>query len=523
MSIGRVQGPTLNLVVKKEKQILNFVPQKYWQVMINIDRYKNIDFKFNKDLFNEKELKIFENLKGKRGVAVTIKKQDILEPNPPFNLTELQLESYRLYGFTPAKTLQLAQSLYLSGVISYPRTSSQKLPESIDYKSILEKLNQKSHLNNLMKREIPVQGKHSDPAHPSIYPTGEFQVLNEEEEKVYNLIVKRFLSLFCEDAVINIKTININVQLTKEELKNFDCKGTLFDNEKNFNLTFSIKGSEIQKKGWLEIYPYKIKESEIPDIEGDVQILNVKTEEKETQPPKRYSPASLVSELEKRNLGTKATRAAIIETLYERGYIKEKSVEATPLGISLIETLEKYCEDIIKEELTRKFEKEMDSLLNSKKNLEDKQKKIIEESKVIITEIINNFNKNLTPIGKELLNAEEKSWEKEKENNKLIKCPSCNKGSLVITYSKKNKKYFVACDNYPECKKTYSLPPYGLIKKTENNCQICGFPLLMSIRKGKKPWTFCFNPECESNKKRIEDYKKKNLKLTEKESPSGNF
>jgi len=493
MSVGRVQGPTLNLVVKKEKQISSFISKKYWQIIANIDKNENIDFKLNKDIFNPKELTFFDFLLDKEVNVYTSKKQDILEPNPPFNLTELQLESYRLYGFTPARTLQIAQSLYLNGLISYPRTSSQKLPPSIDYNLIIEKLNKKFNFNQLIKRKIPIEGKHSDPAHPSIYPTGEFQIINEDEEKLYGLIVKRFISLFCEDAIVDIKTLKIPLNI--KELGN--------------NLFFSAKGNEIKTKGWLQIYPYKIKELELPDIECLAKIINLKKEEKETQPPKRYSPASLVSELEKRNLGTKATRAAIIETLYDRGYIKEKSIEATPLGISLIETLEKYSNEIISEELTRNFEKEMNQLLDSKKNLSEKQKNIIEEAKSSIVSIINEFNTNLIKIGRELLEAEEKSWEKEKEENKIMPCPECKKGNLKVTYSKKNRKYFIACDNYPECKKTYSLPPNGLIKKTEKVCEHCGFPMLMLIKKGKKPWIFCFNRDCETNRERIANYKKK--------------
>lgn len=324
--------------------------------------------------------------------------------------------------------------------------------------------------------------------------------MNEDEEKIYDLIVKRFLSLFCEDALIDIKNIKSEIQIEGK------------------NLIFSVKGSEIKRKGWLEIYPYKIKEFELPDINGKFKIINIKKEEKETQPPKRYSPASLISELEKKNLGTKATRAAIIETLYDRGYIKEKSIEATPLGISLIETLEKYCKEIISEELTRKFEKELDQILNSKKNLSEKQKKIIEEAKSSITEIIRDFNNNLIKIGNELLEAEKKSWEKEKEENKLIICPLCKKGFLKITYSTKNKKYFVACDNYPNCKNTYSLPPNGIIKKSDKICEKCGFPMLILLKKGKRPWNFCFNKGCETNKERIENYKKKNSDENSNES-----
>ena len=488
MSVGRVQGPALNLIVNKERKIQEFKSQKYWQIFIKVDDGKNeVELKHNKDIFDKKELGKFDNLVGKSAVAKTLKKEELLSPNPPFNLTTLQMESYRLYGITPTRTLQIAQSLYLAGLISYPRTSSQKLPDSIGYKDILKKLSKQYKAEKLIVREKPIEGMKTDPAHPSIYPTGEFADVSGEEEKIYNLIAKRFLCLFCEDAIIDNKTITAKCD----------------------DLSFSTKGSEVRKKSWLEIYPYKIKETELPDVEGEVKIVDSRTEEKETQPPKRYSPASIVSELEKRNLGTKATRAAILETLYDRGYIKEKSIEATPLGISLITTLEKYSPIIIDEELTRNFEKEMDSIIESSKDFEKQEKKIVENAKKTITNIAQDFEKNKKDIGNELVVAETKVWEAEKEENKLNVCPKCKKGNLSIKYSRKTKRYFVACDAYPECKNTYSLPPNGVIKKTGKVCEVCGFPLLMRLSKGKRPWTFCFNPECESNKKRLEEYQQK--------------
>jgi len=487
MSIGRVQGPALNLIVEREKKIQEFKSEKYWQVFIKVKNSHEIELKYVKDIFDKKELKQFEGIVGKIAIAETTKREESLPPNPPFNLTSLQMEAYRLHGMTPARTLQVAQSLYLAGLISYPRTSSQKLPDSINYKEILEKLSKQYKVEKLITKSKPIEGEKTDSAHPSIYPTGELQQMNEDEEKIYNLIVRRFLSLFCDNAIIDNKTITA----------------------KHNNLTFATKGAEVRKKAWLDIYPYKIKEIELPDMNGEVKIIDSRTEEKETQPPKRYSPASIVSELEKRNLGTKATRAAIVETLYDRGYVKEKSIEATPLGISLINTLEKYSSVIIDEELTRNFEKEIDSIIESTKDFTVKEKKVIEEAKETITRISKDFEKNKKSIGTELIAAESLSWVQEKENNKLNVCPVCKKGNLAITYSRKTRRSFIACNAYPECKKTYSLPPNGLIKKTDKICEHCGFPMLMSLRKGKKPWIFCFNSDCESNKKRLEEYREK--------------
>jgi len=487
MSIGRVQGPTLNLIVKKEKQIQEFKSVPYWQVFATIKNSEAIELKYPKDIFDKKNLEIFKNLKGKDAIAETIKKSETLPPGVPFNLTTLQVESYKFFGITPSRTLKIAQSLYLSGLISYPRTSSQKLPASINYKEIKNKLAKKLKFENLMKKEKPLEGKKDDPAHPSIYPTGTFQILSGEDEKIYNLIVQRFLSLFCEDAIVDKKKITAKID----------------------DLIFTTNGSQVSKKAWMEIYPSKLKETKIPDINGKVKIINIKFEEKETQPPRRYSPASIVSELEKKNLGTKATRANILETLYDRGYIKEKSIEATPLGISLIDTLEKYSPIIIDEKLTRSFEDSMESITKTTKKWQEKEEKIIEKAKKTITSISKDFEKNENPIGKELIKATDKLREQLLEENKLNICPTCKKGNLIINYSKKNRRQFVACNAYPKCTQTYSLPPNGMIKRTEKICPECNWPILMRLTKGKRPWEFCFNPSCETNKKRIEEYKKR--------------
>ncbi|MBU0958752.1 MAG: DNA topoisomerase I [Nanoarchaeota archaeon] len=487
MSIGRVQGPALNLVVEKEKQIQVFKPTPYWQVFITVKNDHVLELKHTKDLFNKKELDKFKDLKGKIAQASTIKKQEILPPNPPFNLTTLQTEAYKFYGLVPSRTLQIAQSLYLAGLISYPRTSSQKLPASIAYKDILKKVASKYNAQKLIKRNTPVEGKKSDPAHPSIHPTGTFQILSGDDERIYDLIAKRFLSLFCEDAIIDKKKVTAEID----------------------DLKFSALGSEISKKAWMEVYPSKLKETHIPDIEGPVKIINVKTEEKETQPPNRYSPASIISELEKRNLGTKATRANILETLYDRGYVEGKSITATPLGISLINTLKKHSSIIIDERLTRSFEDSMEAIQQAKGDLKAKEDKIIEKAKKTITLIARDFETHEKEIGQELLQANEQLREQQKEQNKIIQCPVCKTGDLAITYSRKTRRSFIACNAYPNCKTTFSLPPDSLIKKTEKICESCNYPMLRSIKKAKRPWIFCFNPECETNKERIEEYRKK--------------
>ncbi len=499
MSIGRVQGPSLNIIVERELDIKNFKSEPYWQVFLIVNDGQNkIEVKYIKDLTKKSELIPFQNLKGKKAHAVTEKKEQQLPPPPPFDLTTLQTEAYRFYRITPARTLQIAQQLYLTGAISYPRTSSQKIPDVIQPKKILEKLSKMfPFIKDNVKRAKPVEGKKSDPAHPSIYPTGELPSFDGENKKIYDLIVRRFVSCFCNNAIIDRKQILV----TREDLK------------------FTANGAQIREQGWMRVYKSDLKEKEQPDVNGEVLIEEARIEEKMTQPPKRYTPASLVAELAKRNLGTKATRAAIVETLYDRGYMKEQSIEATPLGIQLISTLKKYSPVIIDEKLTRHFEEEMDSLQTMKHNLLEREEQVIQEAKKHIQDISQEFQKKEKEIGQELIEANKESRKEEQEANILTQCPQCSIGNLRILYSPKTKRSFIGCTHYPQCKAVYSLPPNALIKKAGKTCPECKFPKLLSIKKGKRPWEFCFNPQCPT---RQAGYIKKEIQIHEKTIENAN-
>jgi len=243
----------------------------------------------------------------------------------------------------------------------------------------------------------------------------------------------------------------------------------------------------------MEVYQAKMQEKELKDMNGKADITKVDIEKDETKPPRRFSPASILSELEKRGLGTKATRANILETLYDRNYITDpKSIRATALGIDLIKTLEKHSPVIIDEKLTRDMEKDMEAMRTAKKELDKKQESVLRKAKVAITAISEDFHKKEKEIGEELVKATDTS---QKEQTELNTCPKCNKGILAIRFNPRFRRSFIACNAYPECKTTFSLPP-GLIKKTDKICDKCGFPLLLRITAGKRPWMFCFNPTC---------------------------
>ena len=481
LSIGRVQGPTLSLIVEKEKSIAAFKSHTYWNISLEVSNSHSLSVKYPKDITKKDELEKFKKLKGKKGEAVTEKSNEKLFTQPPFDLTTLQMESYRLFSLSPAQTLATAQKLYLEGLISYPRTSSQKLPESIGYAGIIKKLSKIfPELAKIATEKKPAEGNKSDPAHPSIYPTGEKPgSLESEEMNLYELIVRRFLSCFAKPALIENKKIKVSVEIHE----------------------FSTRGLKILEKGWLGIYPARMEEKELPDVNGPVTVNEVKIDEKETMPPKRFTAASLVSELSKRNLGTKSTRAAIIETLFNRGYVFDKSIKATPLGISVTETLQKNCPLILDEELTRNFEKEMEAIRKSKKGEQEKDK-IINDAKKVLKKIYETFKKNEVKIGKDLLGARNEEIEREKEASKMVPCPKCKAGMLII--KKWKGKRFLACNKYPDCKTTFSLPPFGGIKVAEKICDKCGWPMLMALKMGSSPWLFCFNPVCPSRTKKTE-------------------
>jgi DNA topoisomerase-1 len=497
LSIGRIQGPALKIIVDRELEIKNFEPETYWQIFLQVRDVKRqkIEVKYPKDLKKESELAKFKILKEKKGIASTEIKKEKISPPVPFDLTTLQTECYKLFGLTPSQTLKIAQNLYLAGVISYPRTSSQKYPKEIGYNKILKQLKKHTQLVKYAVNKKPIEGKKLDPAHPAIYPTGESKKkIGEQERKIYDLIVKRFISCFCKEAEVENKKVVVDVS----------------------GLKFNAKGLEIKEKNWINVYPSNLKEEKIPTINGEVDVQEIRTEEKQTKPPRRYSPASLVRELEKRNLGTKATRASIVETLYSRGYVQEKSMEATELGIKMENTLNKYAPKILDEQLTREMEGELEKLQTAKKDLDKKEKKILEKAKKEVSKIAKEITQNLEEIGKDLEQGSSAVYEKERQASTMTKCPNCGKGNLRIMYGRKFKRYFVSCDAYPKCKTIFSLPPNGKMIPARNKegeiekCEECDFPLVVSFKKGKRPWKFCFNPECKTNEewvKKKEEFK----------------
>jgi len=492
MSSGRVQGPTLKLIVDKEQDIQKFIPVPYWMIQL-LGKIHDFDVeawhKDDKIFEKENAAKIMDNVRGaKEGILKEIEKKRFnQQPPTPFDLTTMQIEAYRCLRIPPKDTLAIAQELYIAGLISYPRTSSQQLPKEIGYKKILDELKKqdfyKNYCDTLLKKELtPNNGKKTDPAHPAIYPTGNITNLDDRKAKLYDLIVRRFLSTFGEPAVR--ETVRWIIDVNTEE--------------------FITKGTSTIEKGWHEFYgPHvKVEEQQLPSVnKGDIVLINdINMLDKETTPPKRYTPSSIIRELEKRNLGTKSTRAQIIDTLLQRGYIEGDSLKATELGIHTVETLEKYIPEILDEELTRHFEDEMEEIRENKK----KGKVVLDEAKEILVKILAEFKKKEKEIGESLYQANRAT---QKKASTIGSCPVCD-GTLVTRKGKYGR--FIACDGYPKCTVTFKLPAVGRIKQSDKECPDCKHPMI-KISKTKKHQEICINPNCPSKKIKDEE-KVKELK-----------
>lgn len=472
LSAGRVQTPSLAILVEREREINKFIPEPYWLIKAKLEKDIKADHKKGKIFDKTEAEKILKKCEGEDAVVdkITIRENKKVPPIP-FNLSGLQSEAYAVFGFSPKKTQQLAQNLYTEGYISYPRTSSQKIPKSLGVEKILKKLSNKGEfkrkIDTLPKKLKANEGKKTDAAHPSIHPTGILPAkLNQDEEKIYNLIVYRFISVFGEDA--KIETMKTILKIANEE--------------------FNFSRKRISFIGWLNLYPYKkLEDEEFPNLKkGDkLKVEKIIKEEKETKAPPRYNEASLVKELEKRGLGTKTTRADIVAKLYDRKYIQgKKKIEVNKFGEKIIDTVEEYCNDLTSEELTQKFEKELDEILSG----ETKKDLVIEDAEENVVGILDDIEKNKKNIGKSL-------YEAYQESRIVTEC-DCG-GNLVIKYSPKNKSTFVGCSNYPECKVTYSLPRNATILK--DKCEKCGLPMIAYGNK-KQRRVACLDSNCGKEK-----------------------
>ncbi|MCW4016678.1 MAG: DNA topoisomerase I [Candidatus Bathyarchaeota archaeon] len=491
LSTGRVQGPTLQFLTKREKAISSFVPTPYWQLYCEAEIQTSVvEAEYEKKRIETRAEAdaIVHSCTDKLGTVTNVTLRTVHQKPPlPFDVGTLQREAYSLFGYTPRRTLTIAQRLYLDALISYPRTSSQKLPPIIGYKKILSSLQRQAGYKNLAsklleKQELkPREGAKQDPAHPAVYPTGKLpeKPLKTPEKRIWDLIVRRFMAVFGVDAL-------------KESLKaHLDVN----------DHSFFVRGRRLLKDGWMEYYKPYVRAEQVllpPIKQGDtVRMRRIMREDKFTCPPSRYNPSSLLKKMEELGIGTKATRADIIQTLYKRGYVKDERITVTELGFDVIGVLDRYAPTVTSAKLTRELEAKMEQIQSNTMNRETVLAEVVEQLKPQLE----HFKENKETIGEALTQATKKAQTHERI---VGRCPNCGTGDLTIIYSRTTKKRFIGCTNYFKgiCTTSFPLPQRGTIKPTGKTCKACGWPYVLVWLKGRKPWNLCFNPNCSLKTKR---------------------
>lgn len=488
ISMGRVQGPTLAFLVERETEIREFVPLPFWKVSAMFEKDgAQFTAEYSKERVRSKAAaeRARDDCRGKEGVVIGAVKSIVQTPPPlPFNTGDLQKEAYRTFGLSPSQTLQIAERLYLNALISYPRTGSQRLPPSINYKAILQGLERFGRYSKVARDLLggtlnPAQGAKADQAHPAVYPTGELprRRLSSLETAVFDLVARRFLAAFGPPAKKELVTVRLSVGEHR----------------------FRLSGGRTLYEGWIGSYGKyaSSRDTSVPSlVEGDrFRVVRVEIEEKFEGGLLRYNQSSLLEKMEKENIGTKATRADIISTLVERGYVEGSSMRVTDLGLAVIEIMEKYVPAIVTTKLTREIEERLEEAEGEARG----DAELVRGMVRAIAEQMVGLSMNEGMVGREIAAALATTA---MASYVLGPCPICKSGQLRIIKSKKTNKRFVGCSNYSSgCRASAPLPQRGTIKTTHKACPHCSWPVVY-ITSGRTPWRLCVNPTCSAKRER---------------------
>jgi DNA topoisomerase-1 len=473
-SVGRVQSPTLALLVDKEKEIRKFVPRPYWELHAHVKNDEGEIFEVS-----HKTLKFWDKAEAeaiksgieaaKEGVVTSVKTRTRTEKPPtPFDTTSF-IRAASAIGYTPKRAMNIAEGLYLQGLISYHRTDNTTYPETLDLKALVELFHEHADFGDYARRLLkkkrlkPTAGKKKTTDHPPIHPVSAAAspgTIAKPEWKIYELVVRRFLATLSDAA--KWEDTDVKIEFGDEML--------------------NAKGKELKEEGFLAIYPYQKKEELlIPKLkEGEhVHIEEIELVEKETKPPKRISQAGLIKKMEELGLGTKSTRHEIVGKLYERSYVQDNPAKPTEKAIALIDSLEKYAELITKSEMTKTLEQEMDDITEGKRT----KKIVADDSRNMLREVFQEMTENRAEIAKLLRNAM-------KGGTIVGACPKCD-SDLFMATSQRGKR-FVGCKNYPSCDFSLPLPKSGRVVVTNETCDKHPslFKLKIMKKGSKRPWDF---------------------------------
>ena len=493
LSAGRVQSVALKLVIDREREIMDFQPEEYWTLELEVKKsrkkmlakyvgyYENDKLKKVKIKSKDEIDKILESIDKKKIVVHKIDKtKSYSKPSAPFTTSSLQQEASRKLRFTSKKTMMVAQQLYEGvnikgegsvGLVTYIRTDSTRLSEEAINGSkefIISKYGEKYYKHRVYtksKKKEKVQD-----AHEAIRPTSVLRTpekikdsLTQDQYKLYSLIWKRFVACQMADAV-------------------YDVTKVLFDNNNNI---FEVSGKILNFDGFRVVYKDSDEQDDkiLPEMEVK-EVLNISKvipNQHFTQPPARYTEASLIKDLEEKGIGRPSTYAPTITTITGRDYVaKEKGyLIPTDMGFLVTEMLEKYFPDIVNERFTAELENHLDDIANG----ESEWHKVIED-------FYKKFKVDLNVAEKEMKEIEVKDEVSD------VPCEKC--GAFMVV---KNGRYgkFLACPNYPECKNTKPLEK-DVAEETDEVCEKCGSKMLK--RKGRYgEFLACSNyPECKNTK-----------------------
>ena len=491
-SAGRVQTPTLALVVERERERLAFKPEDYWVISgealaggteaADDDAFKiaHAEGRFTDEAAAKAAFAHVEHAQDATVTSVT-KKSRTQRPPAPFNTTSLQAAA-AAEGISPARTMRLAESLYMDGLISYPRVDNTVYPRSLDLRETVSALlavpQYAPTCRDLLKRPklTATRGKQETTDHPPIYPTAPADPsrLEPAQWKLYNLIARRFLATLSDPAVIE------GTKLA------FDVNGE----------PFQASGDVLKVPGFRAIYPFGLKKDEqLPALaEGDrVAVRAMQLEAKQTEPPARYSQGKLVQEMEKRGLGTKSTRASIIERLYQVKYFKgtpSGPIEPSQLGMAIIDALHTYAPRVTTPEMTSELEEDMTKVAEGK----DTQEQVVYHSRALLAGMMDALIEHKDDLGEAISDAVT-------ADARVGACPKCGK-DLVMKTSAKTRGSFIGCMGWPDCDVTYPVPSGVRVTPLEGDaavCPECGAPRIKCQPFRQKAYEICVNPQCPTN------------------------
>ena len=483
-SAGRVQTPTLALVVERERERLAFVPEDYW-VIGGQGAKDGVEFKLShaKSRFGElaEAEEAFAKVDGATSARVLSieKKSRTLAPPAPFNTTSLQAAA-AAEGIAPARAMRIAESLYMDGLISYPRVDNTVYPASLDLAEVVRTLSAVPQLEPACKALLAqsklraTRGKQETTDHPPIYPTGaaDQTKLQPAEWKLYSLIARRFLATLSGPATIEGTKVSLDIA----------------------GEPFTATGNVLAKPGFRAVYPYGLKkDDELPALsEGDtVDVSGLSLDAKQTEPPARYSQGRLIQEMEKRGLGTKSTRASIIERLYEVKYLKNDPIEPSRLGMAVIDALTCYAPHVTSPDMTAELEGDMTAVAEGKSS----QASVVTHSRALLAGLMDQLIEHKEDLGEAIADAVT-------ADAKVGVCPKCGK-DLVLKTSAKTRGSFVGCMGWPECDVTFPVPSNVKLEPIEGGagvCPECGAPRIKCKPFRSKAYEQCINPACATNR-----------------------